>query len=84
MYPLHDDDYLRKIIQDCPVTCPILALMCKKSDYYRISKPAIEEYSKQKNFTLQFIDAGHDVHLTSPRLIATHISDCLLKILSSL
>lgn len=53
--------------------------MCKKSKAILFAEEAIEEYKKYPNFTLQWVNATHDVHIESPEMIAGYISDFLMK-----
>lgn len=62
-----------------PVTCPYLLIMCKKSESITYAKSSIEEYKKLPNFTLQWVDAGHDVHMSDPEIIAPYITQFLTK-----
>lgn len=78
-YPLHDTDYLKEIIRLYPIKCPFLLIMCKKSKSLQFAESAIEEHEKCQNFTLQWVDAGHDVHITDPEMIAPYITQFLMK-----
>lgn len=80
MSPIHDVDYILEIFRLHPITCPYLLILCKKSpSSMPILKEELEEVKKWRKVTIKRIDAGHDVHLVDPEVIAPIIIEFLLE-----
>lgn len=83
--PLQDFRYVRETMRLFPITCPYLIIIAKQSPLVITDMNSLLDLIKKwGKITSVFLDAGHDVHLIHPELIAPHINDFLLKLESNL
>lgn len=80
MHPLHDFDYVIETLRACPILCPYLLVICKKSaSAVPVLDKALTELYKWNKVKVVCVDAGHDVHISNPEMVASIITEFLLE-----
>lgn len=78
--PLYDENYLKETMRLYPIMCPCLLINCRKSSVrWPLIKTVLDEVEKWRKVKIHWVDAGHDVHILNPELVASIIADFLLE-----
>lgn len=84
MSPLHDSKYAADLVKRYPITCSMLVIVdTAHDDLFKLFLPVLKQFEKQKNITVKYISANHDMHITIPHVIAPFICDLFNKVPAS-
>jgi hypothetical protein len=78
--PFHDMRNILATTEMFPVTCPVLIILARQSWMYHLQmKPLFDHLKECKNVSIQEVEGFHDVHNNNPGVVASLISEFLLK-----
>lgn len=70
-----------KLFERYPIQCPVLMIICKQNEMQMTYFKDVIEYCKTlENFTIHYVDYGHDAHFTNPEVVAPFVCDFLQKV----
>lgn len=78
--PLHSFSNIRDSLKLFKMTCPILLIVAQQSPpLVSDNHPLLEDIEKWGNAKIISLDAGHDVHITHREIVASFITEFLMK-----
>lgn len=78
MHPVHDYNYFIETWRFYPIMCPFLHVLCRESSgRWPWIDQTLDELKKWGKVKIHWVEAGHDVHMLDPEVVAPIIADFL-------